>query len=159
MRALLIASLCLVTALGRAEAADPPRPREVRAFMAHVAAASRARDLAAIAATLSSDCRIELRTVIDGREEVSLLTRAEYVDVLSNGLAALRDLADYDYRASTLEVTIDHEPPGATVISDVRETFSLGGRRLVTDSRETARVERRGGQLKVVAVSAETRGH
>jgi hypothetical protein len=159
MRALMLATLCSVAVFGRAEAADPPHPREVRAFMAHVAAASRARDLAAISAALSNDCRIELRSVVDGREAVTLLTRAEYVDVLSNGFAALKDLDDYDYRASTLAVTIDHEPPGATVVSDVRETFSLRGRRQVTDSRETARVERRGGELKLVAVSAETLGH
>jgi hypothetical protein len=158
MRALLIAIFCCAAVAPAAAAEPAPRPAEVRAFMAQVAEASRARDLAAIAAALAPDCRIELRTLIAGREEVTLLTRAEYIELLTSGLAALRELEDYDYQVSKQDVTIDHEPPGATVVSEIRESFRLGGRRQVTDSRETARVERRGGLLKLVAVSAETTG-
>ena len=89
---------------------------------------------------------------------MTLLTRDEYIEVLSSGYAALKDLEDYDYVVSGLEVTLEHEPEGATVVSQVRESFLFGGRRIVTQSREVARVERRGAELKLVAVSAETEG-
>ncbi len=158
MSRLFLAALLLAAA--PALAADaPPRPADVRAFMLHVESASRARDLEQIAATLAPDCRIELHTTVEGREQVTLLTREEYLELLKSGFAALKDLEGYDYQSSELEITFDHEPPGATVVSQVRESFVFNGRRVVTQSREVARVERRAGELKLVAVSAETEGH
>lgn len=44
------------------------------------------------------------------------------------------------------------------MISKVRESFTFNGQRTVTESREVSRVERRDGALKLVAVSAETKG-
>ncbi len=158
MRNPWIVLLCCAAALPAAAGEPPPSAAEVRAFMARIASASRARDVDALAAALSSDCRIEFRTQLDGREQVTLLTRAEYVDYLRHGFAALKELPDYEYRASTLSVTLDREPPGATVESRVHESFTLNRQHRETDSRETARVERRDGQLKLVAVSAETDG-
>jgi len=158
MRALWIGLCCCAAAHAAAAGEPAPTTAEVRTFMAQVAAASRARDVEAIAAALSSDCRIEFRSVIGGREQVTLLTRAEYVKFLKTDLAALNDLSGYDYRSSTLKVSIDHEPPGATVVSRVHESFTVGEQRRVMDSLETARVERRDGALKLVAVSAETEG-
>jgi hypothetical protein len=152
--------LCALCAAPRAadKPAAPPAVAEVRAFMAHVERVSRARDIAALGAALATDCRIELRTVIGGQERVTLLTRAEYVQLLADGEARMKDLSEYDYRVSGLKVTTDREPPGATVVSQVHESFTLGGKHFATDSRETARVERRGGELKLVAVSSETQG-
>ena len=160
MRALLLAlagSLSLVHAAAAAE--PPPAVAEVRAFMARVEDASRARDLERIAAVLAPDCRIELRTTVDGKEHVSLLTRAEYIEILSSGFAALHDLEKYDYQVSKLDIALDKDPPGATVVAQVHEAFVFNGRPFSTDSRETSRVERRAGELKLVAVSAETEGH
>ncbi len=157
MRALLIALIASASLARAASAAEPPpSAREVRAFMASVEEASRARDLERITAALAADCRIELRALIQGHEQVTLLTRAEYVEMLTSGYAALRDLERYDYRVAGLKITLDTEPPGATVESEVHESFVSGGRTFATLSHETARVERRGGELKLVAVSSAT---
>ena len=157
MTRLLIASLLL--AAGPAFAAAPaPTAAEVRAFMTRLENVSRSRDVAQIAAALAPDCRIELRSTVEGKEHVTLLTRDEYIDVLSSGYAALKDLENYDYTVSAVEVTLEHQPEGATVVSQVRESFVFAGRHIVTQSREVSRVERRGAELKLVAVSAETEG-
>jgi hypothetical protein len=158
-RLLLCLLLCTASATFAASADDPPRAEDVRTFMTHVENVSRARDLGKLAAMLSADCRIELRSTVEGREHVTLLTRDEYLEMLSTGYAALKDLGQYDYEVTNLEVTLEHEPPGATVVSHVRESFVFEGRQIVTESREVSRVERRGGELKLVAVSAETQGH
>jgi hypothetical protein len=159
MRRLLPVLLLTLAALAPALAADAPlRAADVRAFMVHVENASRARDLAQITAVLSPDCRIELRNTVAGREQETLLTREEYVEFLTHGFAALKDLQDYDYVVTSLEVTMEQEPVGATVVSQVRESFTFNGHRMVTESREVSRVERRNGELKLVAVSAETKG-
>jgi hypothetical protein len=153
--------LCALCAAPRAadKPAAPPAVADVRAFMAHVERVSRDRDIAQLGAALAADCRIELRTVIGGQEHVTLLTRDEYIELLTDGAARMKDLSEYDYAVSGIEVTIDREPPGATVVSQVHESFTLGGKHFATDSRETARVEQRGGELKLVAVSSETQGN
>jgi hypothetical protein len=133
-------------------------PAEVRAFMAEVAAASNARSVERIAALLAVDCRIELRTQLDEHEQVSLFTRDEYLAMLRSGYAGLAELADYDYRVDAEQVTLDTDPPGATVVSAVTERFSFQGHPHVTHSEETARVERRDGHPMLVAVSSLTRG-
>ncbi len=156
--ALVLAAVLLVPGTG-ALAAPPLTEAEVRAFMGGVEAASRARDVPRIAATLAPDCRIELRTRIDGQERVTLMTRDEYVELLTSGYASLKGLEGYDYEVSDQRVTLEHDAPAATVVSHVTETMVLGGRRQVTESEETARVERRTDGLKVVAVSALTTGN
>jgi hypothetical protein len=156
--ALVLAALWLVTGTG-ALAAPPLTDGEVRAFMNDVGAASRARDVPRIAATLAPDCRVELRTRIGGQERVTLMTRDEYVELLTSGYASLKELQGYDYEVSDQQVTLEHDPPAATVVSHVTETIVFGGRRQVTESEETARVERRADGLKVVAVSALTTGN
>lgn len=159
MRTFLIA-LAACSALVRTTSAaePPPTAAEVRAFMAHVEEASRARDLERITAALAADCRIELRATIEGHEQVTLLTRSEYVEMLTSGSAALKGLEQYDYRVTGLTIALDADPPGATVVSQVHESFVYGGRPFATESDETARVERRAGELKLVAVSSETVG-
>ncbi len=154
---LLAGLLCLAATAARAAEPRLAIP-EVRAFMAEVAAASNARDADRIAALLATDCRIELRTQLEGREQVTLFTRDEYVAMLKTGYAGLADLADYLYRVDGEQVTLDDDPPGATVTSRVTETFTFQGRHHTTHSEETARVERRGGKPMVVAVSSLTRG-
>jgi hypothetical protein len=150
-------ALVLAAALaGPARGDQPPTAAGVRALMQAVESASRARDPAALAALLAPDCRIELRAVVAGREQLSLFTREEYVAMLSRGYAAMRDLEDYDYRVSALSISYDREPVGATVTSEVRESFVFNGRHVATLSHETARVERRDGALVLVAVSDET---
>ena len=156
-RLLPAALLCLAAFAARAAEAPLAAP-EVRSFMAAVATASNARDPDRIAALLGGDCRIELRTTLAGREQVSLFTRDEYVTMLKNGYAGLAELTDYEYRVDAQQVTLDSDPPGATVVSSVTETFMFQGRRHPTHSEETARVERRGGRPMVVAVSSLTRG-
>jgi len=158
MRHLFLAGLASLGAATALAAEAPLAVPEVRTFMAEIAAASNTRDVDRIAAFLASDCRIELRTLLDGSERVSLLTRAEYVAMLKNGYAGLSDLAEYDYRVDAQQVTLEADPPGATVVSSVTETFTFNGRRHATHSEETARVERRGGRPMVVAVSSLTRG-
>ena len=152
-------ALALLFATGVANAADPPLAvGEVRRFMADVAAASTARDIDRIAALLSPDSRIELRTRIGDREQVSLFTRADYVAMLRSGYAGMSDLSDYDYKVDAQQVTLESDPPGATVVSAVTESFTFHGQRRRTHSEETARVERRGGRPLLVAVSSLTEG-
>ena len=131
---------------------------EVRAFMTHLANASRARDVAQLAAALADDCRIELRTRLQGREQLTQLTRAQYVELLQSGYAAFRDLERYEYVQSDVRVTLAADDSAATVVSNVTETLVLDGTPAVTESEETSRIERRGGELRLVAVSALTVG-
>jgi hypothetical protein len=152
-----LATLLLLTAAG-APAAPPLTEAEVRAFMGTVEFAARARDVQRLAGTLAADCRIELRTQIGGQERVTLMTRDEYVEMLSNGYASLKQLESYDYEVTGQAITLEHDAPAATVVSQVTETLVFAARRLVTHSEETSRVERRGGQLVIVAVSALTHG-
>ena len=159
MRTVLLALAAFAALAHSASAAEPPPTvTEVRAFMARVEDASRARDLERITAVLAADCRIELTATIEGHEQVTLLTRAEYVEMLANGFAALKDLEEYHYSVTGLTIALDSEPPGATVVSQVHESFVHGGRPFATESEETARVERRAGELKFVAVSSKTVG-
>jgi hypothetical protein len=156
---LVAAALVLLAASAFAHAAERPlATAEVRAFMAEVAAASTARDVARLGTLLAPDCRIELRAEVGGREQVTLYTRQEYVAMLQSGYAAMADLADYDYRVDGQQVTLDTDPPGATVVSQVTESFTFRQRHRTTHSEETARVERRGGTPMLVAVSSLTRG-
>jgi hypothetical protein len=155
--ALVLAALSFLSGAG-ALAAPPLTDGEVRAFMSGVEAASRARDVPRIAAMLAPDCRIELRTRIGGRERVTLMTRDEYVELLTSGYASFKDLQDYEYEVSDQRVTLEHDAPAATVVSHVTETIVFSGHRQVTESEETARVERRADGIRVVAVSALTTG-
>jgi len=153
--ALLLAALALVPAMPAA-AAPPLAAGEVRAFMSQVEQASRARDVVRLAAILSPDCRIELRTRIGGQERITLMTRDEYVEMLASGYAALKDLQAYDYAVDDQTIAIESDAPAATVVSHVTETIEFADQRQVTHSEETARVERRADGLKLVAVSALT---
>jgi len=151
---------CLLLAATGTDASAPAglAAREVRAFMAEVAAASNARDVARLSALLSPDCRIELRTEIQGHEEITLYTRTEYVAMLQSGYAAMADLADYAYHVDHQQVSLELDPPAATVVSDVSESFTFNARHRTTHSEETARVERRDGRPMLVAVETLTRG-
>ena len=107
-------------------------------------------------AALAPDCRIELRTRIDGQERITLMTRDEYVEMLTSGYASFKDLQSYDYAVDDQTVTIERDAPAAMVVSHVTETMVFAGQRQVTHSEETARVERRADGLKLVGVSALT---
>ena len=139
-------------------AAAPLAEAEVRGFMTRIENAARARDLARLAAALAEDCRVELRTRIDDREQLTVLTRAQYLELLEGGYAALRDLKQYDYELGDVRVTLAADGAAATVVSHVTETLVFQGTRTVTESEETSRIERRGGELRLVAVSALTLG-
>lgn len=152
-----LAALLLLTGAG-APAAQPLTEAEVRAFMGTVEFAARARDVQRLAGTLAAECRIELRTQIDGQEHVTLLTRDEYVAMLSSGYAAMHQLQSYDYEVTAQTITLERDAQAATVVSQVTETVVFANQRLVTRSEETSRVERRGGRLAIVAVSALTTG-
>jgi hypothetical protein len=152
-------ALCLVALTGLAAAADrPPSEADVRALMSRVEHASQARDVATLAAVLAPDCRIELTAMIDGHEQVTLMTREEYIEALTRGFAAMKDLAAYEYRVTDLAISFEESPPAATVVSHVHESFVFQGRHGDTDSSETTRIERRGGALQLVAVASRTEG-
>lgn len=155
--ALALAALLLLPGFG-ARAAPPLAEGEVRGFMNGIEFAARARDVPRLAATLAPDCRVELRTRIAGQERVTLMTRDEYLEMLTGGYAAMKDLEAYDYQVNDQQVALERDAPAATVVSHITETLVLGGRRQVTHSEETARVERRADGLKVVAVSSLTTG-
>lgn len=153
-----LCSLALATGFAAPAGADGPLgTAEVRTFMAGIASAARDRDVSRLGAAMADDCRIELRTLVSGREEISLLTRGEYLEQLEGGYAALADPAHYDYRVTAQRISLEQEPTAATVISRVTETVSSRGRRTATASEETARLERRDGRLLLVAVSTLTR--
>ena len=156
MRALIALTALLGLAAPAAGAAPPLTEPEVSKLMTTVEFASRARDVARLGATLSGDCRIELTTRIAGQERVTLMTRDEYLELLTNGYAALKDLQEYDYAVDAQQITLERDGSAATVVSRITETVVFGGQRQVTHSEETARVERRDGAPKVVAVSALT---
>jgi len=156
MRALLALTALLCLATPPAGAAPPLTQAEVSQLMTTVESASRGRDVPRLGATLAGDCRIELTTRIGGRERVTLMTRDEYIEMLTNGFAALKDLQEYDYVVDSQNITLERDGSAATVVSRVTETVVLGGQRQVTHSEETARVERREGAAKIVAVSALT---
>jgi hypothetical protein len=149
-------ALCIAVACAPARAEAPISEGAVRALLHAVEAASRERDLAALAALLAPDCRIELRTTVAGREQLTLFTRDEYVALLAQGFAAMKDLERYDYRVSDTTISFDDEPPGATAVSTVHESWVFHGKEVATNSHETARVERRGGRLLLAAVADET---
>jgi ketosteroid isomerase-like protein len=134
----------------------PIAESEVRAAMQALEAAARRRDVDALAAMLADDCRIELRTRIDGREQVTRFTKAEYVGMLGGGYAAMRDLQSYDYELADVAVTVAPDGRSADVRARVRETAVLAGRTLVTHGDEQSRLERRDGRLAFVAVTATT---
>lgn len=138
----------------RVATAAPLAEAEVRALMERVEAAARARDVERLAALLAEDCRIELRTRIGGDERVTTFTKAEYVEMLTSGYAAMRDLKAYDYAMSDLRVQLDGD--GATVHAVVHEGAAFAGGTVATRSEEVSRVERRGDALLLVAVSATT---
>ena len=152
---LLLTALALLAA-APAPAAPPLAEGEVRAFMSQVEFASRSRDVGRLAATLAPDCRIELRTRIGGQERITLMTRDEYVEMLTSGYASFKDLQSYDYEVDDQTVTVERDAPAATIVSHVTETVVFAGQRQVTHSEETARVERRADGLKLVGVSALT---
>lgn len=136
-------------------AAEPLHEREVRAFVAAVADAARARDVERLAAAIADDCRIRLRTRVGSREHVTDVDKAEYVAMLRDGFIALKDLERYDYQVGSVEVTLDGAT-AANVHALITETLVYGGRSLTTVSEEQSRVERRGGRLAIVAVTATT---
>jgi hypothetical protein len=155
--ALALVALAVLASAG-AHAAPALTEGEVRAFMSTVELAARARDVQRLGAALAPDCRIELRTQIGGQERVTLMTGEEYLEMLTSGYASLKVLDAYDYAVDEQQVTLERDPPAATVVSHVTETIVFGGQRQVTRSEETARVERRGDGLKLVAVSSLTSG-
>lgn len=139
-------------------AARPLTQAEVRQFMAGIARAAQARDVERLGAAVADDCRIELETRIGGARHVSVLDRAEYLAQLRGGAAALGDLESYTYVVDDQQVTLTPGAAAATVVSHVTETAVFGGVHQVTHSVETARVERRPGGLRLVAVTALTAG-
>lgn len=138
----------------RVAAATPLVEADVRKLMQQVEAAARARDVQRLAALLADDCTIELRTRMGGREHVTTFTKAEYVEMLTSGYAAMRDLQAYDYTIGELQVEL--EPTGATVRAVVHEAAVFPGGTVATRSEELSRVERRGDALLLVGVTATT---
>lgn len=154
--AVLLAGLALAaTAALPARAAEPLQEREVRAFVASAADAARARDVGRIAAAIADDCRMQLRTRFGGREHVTDIDKAEYVAMLTDGFIALEDLERYDYQVSGVDVQLDG-PTAANVRAQVTETLVYAGRSVTTVTDEQSRIERRGGRLVVVSVTATT---
>jgi ketosteroid isomerase-like protein len=138
----------------RVAAATPLVEADVRKLMQQVEAAARARDVPRLAALLADDCTIELRTRMGGREHVTTFTKAEYVEMLTSGYAAMRDLQAYDYTIGQMQVEL--EPAGATVRAVVHEAAVFPGGTVATRSEEVSRVERRGDALLLVGVTATT---
>jgi hypothetical protein len=138
----------------RAADATPLVEADVHKLMRQVEAAARARDVRRLAALLADDCTIELRTRTGGREHVTTFTKAEYVEMLTSGYAAMRDLQAYDYAIGELQVEL--EPAGATVRAVVHEAAVFPGGTVATRSEEVSRVERRGDALLLVGVTATT---
>lgn len=156
--ALLLGGLVLATASALpARAAEALQEREVRAFVAAVADAARDRDLDRLAAALADDCRIQLRTTVGGRERVTEVDKTEYVAMLRDGFFALKELERYDYQVGAVEVVLDGAT-AANVHAVITETLAYDGRSATTVSEEQSRVERRGGRLVIVSVTATTSG-
>jgi hypothetical protein len=127
---------------------------EAREVMTALERAARRRNLDGLVDLLAPDATIEIRTRFDGREHVNRHDRASYLEMLTGGFAALNSLDGYDYAIADLALRVD----GLAMVADSRvvETVIFDGRSQLTESRETARLERRGDRVLITRVIATT---
>ena len=153
-----LASLVLFGSV--AAAAPPPRltDADVRRFMAEVTAASQARDVERIGALMAADCVVVFRSG-DARDGgASELDKPAYLSRLRDGYTALREVSDYSYATSNLQVQLTADAQQAIVDADITERLTFNERKLVTQSHEASVIERRDGRLVLVRVSGTVSG-
>lgn len=134
-----------------AVAAQGPTEVEVRALLDSADRAIAAKDIDALATTLSEDVQISGAM----SAENVLVDRFRFDK--PRYLAALRDnwtqATDYTYRRTNQRIVVSGAV--ATVTADVFESATVAGGVLRTQTRETTTVERRSGAVVVTRIEAE----
>lgn len=131
--------------------AQGPTEAEVRALLDRADQAIAARDIDALATTLSEDAQISGAM----SAENVLIDRFRFDK--PTYLAALRDswtqATDYTYRRTNERIVVSGA--AATVTADVFESATVAGGVLRTRTRETTTVERRHGAAVMTRIDAE----
>ncbi len=154
---LLIGTFLLATAVA---AAPAPKLTDatVRALMAEVVAASKARDVERIGAVLASDCTVAFAGNDPSQPQLDEMTRDQYLARLRDGYSSLSTLKAYDYSISNLQVAPSADGRQAIVDADVTETLSFNDHEVVTHSHEASVVELREGKALIVKVRGSVTG-
>ena len=143
-------------------AAPAPAPRltdsAVRALMAEVVAASKARDVGRIGALLADDCTVAFFGSDATQPRLDEMTRDQYLARLRDGYSSLSALKAYDYAAGNLQVALSADGRQASVDADVTETLSFNDHEVVTRSHEASVVELRDGRALIVKVTGSVTG-
>lgn len=130
----------------------------VRALIAEVVAASKARDVEHIGRLLATDCSIVFAGTNPDAVRLGALSKAEYLARLTDGYTALGDLQSYDYQASDVRVHLNAAGTQAIVDADIAERLTFNDHELVTHSHEASVVELRDGSPKLVRVTGTVTG-
>jgi hypothetical protein len=158
LRPIALLVLLLVSAVAAAATtAAPLTVAEVQSFIQQFDAAERAGDVAALGAALAPDCRVEMRTVVDGHTHVAVLSHDEYLADFAEFYGSLDEVVDYAHDSGAPTVTMATDGATATAVRVVTEAFTLDDEHLVFRTDETTRLERRGNGLAITALS--TRPH
>ncbi len=130
----------------------------VRALIAEVVAASKARDVEHLGRLLAADCSIVFAGTNPDAVQLGALSKAEYLARLTDGYTALSDLQSYDYQATDVRVHLNAAGTQAIVDADIAEHLTFNDHELVTHSHEASVVELRDGSPKLVRVTGTVTG-
>jgi hypothetical protein len=155
---LLTTVLCAPALAAGAEPGPRLTEASVRALMAEVIAASKARDVARIGALLASDCKVAFVGSDPAQPRLDEMTRDQYLARLTDGYSSLSTLRSYDYAASNLKVALSADARQALVDADVTETLSFNDHDVVTHSQEASVIELRDGRPLIVKVAGTVTG-
>jgi hypothetical protein len=124
----------------------------VSSMVAAVDRAIPARDLVALRLALADDALITLNLDLPGQPERVILSKDEYLAMVEKawGMAT-----EYSYRRSNQTIELRGEL--AIVSADVWESLTANGRRMVTESRETALITEIDGRLQITAIAVQSK--
>lgn len=123
----------------------------VREMVRTVDRAIPAKDLAVLRSALADDVLITLNLTLPGQPERVILSKDDYLAMVEKAWA----MAD-DYRYRRSNETIELRGELAVVTADVWEALTANGRRMVTESRETAIVTEIDGRLQFTAIAVQS---
>ena len=147
--ALVLALLGLAPAF--APAADLTEAAVTR-MVAEVDRAIPAKDLKALRAALADNVLITLSLDLPGQPERVTLAKDQYLTMVEKAWATA---TEYSYRRSNQKIDLRGEL--AIVSADVWESLTTNGRRMVTESRETAIIAEIDGRLQITAIAVQSK--
>lgn len=155
---LLTTMICATALVAAAEPAPRLTEESVRALMAEVVAASKARDVARIGSVLARDCKVAFFGSDPAQPRLDEMTRDQYLARLTDGYSSLSALKSYNYAASNLKIALSGDARQAVVDADVTETLSFNDHEVVTHSHEASVIEFRDGRPLIVKVAGTVTG-